>query len=86
METADLDAQVVALAFNVKGEESCAPLVGAVTVIFDTGAETTVMLSRASEFTFWPQHLTCRTCAPRPAVTEALNEVGSMIAVPLSIE
>src|SRR5579863_4306675 len=47
---------------------------------------TTSMSMRTSSLTFTPQHLTCRTCGPSPATTRAVNEVGTIMARPWSME
>ena len=87
METAGFPAQVVVLAAMVNGEERVAPFEGAATLIFDVeDAAATVMFSRTSAWTFCPQHFTCRTCDPAEAETDAEKDVGSITAVPLSIE
>jgi hypothetical protein len=48
--------------------------------------EMTLILISTWSFTCCPQHFTCRTWAPDVALTEAVNEVGSITAAPLSIE
>jgi len=86
IDTAGFDAQVLVLAVNVNGDVTVAPFEGVTTVMSETCAANTVMFSSTSACAFWPQHLTCRTCTPAAAVTLALNDVGSITAVPLSIE
>jgi len=87
METTGFPAQVVALAATVNGEVSVAPLDGAATLMFDDeDAAATVMFMRTSAWTFCPQHFTCKTCDPAEAETDAEKDVGSITAVPLSIE
>ena len=87
METAGFPAQVVVLAETVNGEVSVAPFEGELTLMFDVeDAAATVMFSRTSAWTLWPQHFTCRTCDPAEAETDAEKDVGSITAVPLSIE
>ena len=80
-----MEAQVLVLAVTVKGDDTLAPLNGVATVMSEVVAFT-VMFSKTWSFTFCPQHFTCRTWDPGLAVTYAENDVGSMVAVPLSIE
>jgi len=87
IETAGLEAQVVTLADSLNGDETDAPAVGVPTVMLEPeDADFTVMFSNTSACTFCPQHFTCRTCEPAEAETEAEKDVGSITAVPLSIE
>ena len=75
------------LAVTVKGDDTLAPLNGVATVMSDdVVAARTVMFNKTWSFTFCPQHFTCRTCDPGLAVTYAEKDVGSMVAVPLSME
>jgi hypothetical protein len=48
--------------------------------------EVTLIVNSTWSFTCCPQHLTCKICVPGDAVTDAENEVGSITAVPLSME
>ena len=87
METAGSEAHVFTLAVRVKGDFKVAPAAGVDTVMFDVGAaDRTVMLNSTWSFTFCPQHFTCNVCVPGVADTKAEKDVGSMMAVPLSIE
>ena len=79
------------LAARVFGGVICAHLAGLVTLMSAPvpvpGLDDATVIFRSTwSFVFWPQHFTWRTCAPGVAVTIALNDVGSMIALPLSIE
>ena len=86
METAGLEAQVFVLAVSWNGELTVAPLEGVATVISETGVASTVMFNSTSACAFWPQHFTWSTCEPGAADTFAEKDVGSITAVPLSIE
>ena len=95
MEAAGCELQVLVFATRLNGDVSWAPFAGLMTVISDPVAggvpdpgvdDATVIFSSTWSFVFRPQHFTWRTCAPGVAVTVALNDVGSMIALPLSIE
>ena len=48
--------------------------------------EPTVMGKSSCSAVPLPQHLTCSVCDPALAVTDAVNEVGSITAEPLSME
>jgi hypothetical protein len=69
------------------GDETVSPAVGLLTVIAAVETtEPTVMSTSTAPFTPFPQHLTCRICAPALALTIALKDVGTMVVEPLSIE
>ncbi len=60
-----------------EGSENCG--------VAATGVST-VMGSRTCSAVPLPQHLTCRVRDPEVAVTDAVNDVGSITAKPLSME
>jgi len=86
IDTAGFEAHVFVLAVSVNGELNVAPFEGVVTVMSEIAAAATVMFSSTSSCVFLPQHFTCNTCFPADVATLAVNDVGSIIAVPLSIE
>src|SRR5580700_8541271 len=85
MDSAGTEAHVFVLATRSNGEVRVAPLAGLATEILEAAA-TIVMFKSNWEFTCLPQHFTWRTCGPGLATTDAVKDVGSMIAVLLSIE
>jgi hypothetical protein len=89
MDTVCAEAQMLELAAILKVELTSAPFAGVVTFISGPEPppeETTVIFRSVWLCVPAPQHLTWRTCGPLLADTIALNEVGSTIAVPLSME